>query len=82
MPRVRFANSAMTSRQMRRMGERELKREQRQKQIDAFWAMSPEERAQRIADEEAFKRIQRNGITVDDLYQAEQDAYAKGIREG
>ena len=82
MGKVKFGRNTMTSRQMRRIGERELTRERRQKQIDAFWAMSPEERAQRIADQEAFQRIQRNGITIEDMHKAEEEAYVKGIKAG
>ena len=82
MGKVKFGRNTLSSRQLRRMGEREQKREQRQRQIDAFWALPPEERARRIADEEAFQRIQRNGITIEDMYKAEEEAYAKGIEAG
>ena len=82
MSKVKFKRNTLTTREMRRMGERERAREQRQKDLDAFWAMSPEERARHMADEEAFQRIQRNGITVEDLAKAEEDAYAAGIAAG
>lgn len=72
----------MTSRELRRMAERTAQRDERQKALDAFWALSPDERARRIADNEAFRRISQNGITLDDLYNAEKEAYAAGVKEG
>lgn len=82
MSKVKFKRNTLSAREMRRMGERERTREQRQQAIDAFWALPPEERAKRMADEEAFRRIQRNGITVEDLAQAEDEAYVKGVAAG
>lgn len=82
MGKVRFARNTKSTREIRRIGERERTREQRQQAIDAFWKLSPEERQQRIADSKAFERIQRNGITVEDMYRAENEAYAKGISAG
>lgn len=82
MGKVRFARQTKSTREIRRMGQREQTREQRLKAIDAFWKLSPEERQQRIADNAAFERIQRNGITVEDMYNAENAAYAKGIAAG
>lgn len=82
MGKVKFGRNTLSAREMRRMGEREQKREQRQKQMDAFWKLTPEERAQRIKDVEAFQRIQKNGITLEDLRNAEiqgqQDGYLAG----
>lgn len=82
MPKVKFRRSTLTSREMRRMGEREREREQRQRAIDAFWALTPEERAQRMADNEAFQRINRNGITIEDMHRVENEAFLKGIEAG
>lgn len=82
MGRVKFGRNTMTSRQIRRMGEREAEREKRKAAIDAFWKLTPEERQQRMADQEAVARIQRNGITIEDLYRGENEAYAKGIKAG
>ena len=82
MKKVKFARNTKSSREIRRMGERERTREQRKQAIDAFWALTPEERQQRIADHEAFQRIQKNGITIEDLRNAEkqgqQDGYVAG----
>ena len=82
MGKVKFARQTKSTREIRRLGQREQTREQRQKAIDAFWKLSPEERQQRIADNAAFQRIQKNGITVEDMYRAENEAYAKGIAAG
>ena len=82
MKRVKFKSNAKSSRELRRIAEREQGREQRQKAIDAFWKLSPEERAQRIADNEAFQRISKNGITIEDMHKAEEDAYSKGVKDG
>ena len=83
MSRVKFRQTRVVSgREARRMGEREQKREERQRQIDAFWALSPQERARRMADNEAFQRIQQNGITLEDLKKAEDDGRRTGLELG
>ena len=82
MKRVKFKSNAKSSRELRRIAEREQGREKRQQAIDAFWKLSPEERAQRIADNEAFQRISKNGITIEDMHKAETDAYSKGVQDG
>ena len=82
MRRVKFKSNAKSSREIRRMAEREQTREKRQQAIDAFWKLSPEERAQRMADNEAFQRISKNGITIEDMHKAEEDAYSKGVKDG
>ena len=45
MSKVKFQRATKSSRELRRMAQREQTREQRQKAIDAFWKLSPEERA-------------------------------------
>lgn len=82
MAKVKFQRNTKSSREIRRMAEREQGREQRKQAIDAFWKLSPEERAQRIADNEAFQRIAKNGITIEDMHKAEEDAYSKGVKDG
>jgi hypothetical protein len=72
----------LSGREARRYGEREQKREERQRQIDAFWALSPEERERRMRDNEAFQRINRNGITIEDLKRVEEDGYRRGMNVG
>lgn len=71
-----------TSRELRRMGQRELEKEQRHAQVQAFWNLSPEERQKRMADNETFQRISRNGITLEDMHKAETEAYNNGIVAG
>ena len=80
--KVKFKRNAQTSRELRRVAEREAGRAARQKSIDAFWALSPEERAQRMADNAAFQRINRNGITLEDLRNAENQGRTDGYRIG
>ena len=82
MSGVRFRRNTQTSREMRRAAERERGRQERQKAIDAFWALTPEERAQRMADSEAFQRINKNGITLEDLKNAEDQGRSDGFRAG
>ena len=84
MSKVHFRQQTrvVSGREARRIGEREQAKEARQKQIDAFWALSPEERKRRMADIEAFQRINRNGITVEDMKRAEERAYADGVNVG
>ena len=82
MGKVRFAQRTMTAREMRRMGEREQAKQERQRRLDAFWALSPEERAQRMRDNEAFQRISKNGITIEDLKNAEEQARKDGFMDG
>lgn len=72
----------ISGREARRIGEREQAREERQRRLDAFWALSPEERAQRMRDNEAFQRISKNGITIEDLKNAEDQARKDGFMEG
>lgn len=84
MSKLKFRQQTrvLSGREARRYGEREQKREERQRQIDAFWALPPEVRAQRMADNEAFQRIQKNGITLEDLKTAEDQGYARGVQVG
>ena len=82
MSKVKFQRNTKSSRELRRIAEREQGREQRQKAIDAFWKLSPEQRAQRMRDNEAFERISRNGITIEDLKRCEDEAYLKGVKDG
>lgn len=82
MSKTKFRRTTKTSRELRRIAEREQGREQRQKAIDAFWALAPEERQKRMADNEAFQRISRNGITIEDMHKAEEAAYMQGVNVG
>ena len=82
MSKVKFRRNTQTSREMRRLAEREAGRQARQKSIEAFWALTPEERAQRMADNEAFQRINKNGITIEDLKKAEDQGRTDGYKVG
>lgn len=82
MSKTKFRRNTLSAREMRRMGEREREKEKRQQAIDAFWRMTPEQRAQRMRDNEAFERISRNGITIEDLKRCEDEAYMKGVKDG
>lgn len=72
----------ISGREARRIGERERRREQRQEDIARFWALTPEERAQRMRDQEDFRRISKNGITLEDVKKAEDEAYQRGLNAG
>ena len=71
-----------SGREARRYGAREREREQRRADAERFWQLTPEERAQRMADNEAFQRIQKNGITLEDVKRAEERSYAQGMQAG
>lgn len=79
--KTRFGRNTQTTREMRRLGEREKQREQRKAAIDAFWAMTPEERQKRLETNEAVQRIQRNGITIEDLDRAGKEGYRDGAQQ-
>ena len=82
MAKVKFRNNALSARERRRIGAREQAKAQRREALDAFNALSPEERAQRIAEDATLQRIQRNGITVDDLERTYKTGYDEGFRLG
>ena len=82
MGKVKFRQNTMTAREMRRMAERDNRHTERMEQVNAFWALSPEERARRMADNEAFQRINRNGITLEDLKMAEEQGRKDGVAMG
>ena len=79
---MNFGRNTLTSRQIRRMNEREEKREQNKQAVEAFWKLSPEERQRRINDDNTMSRLQRNGITVDDLDRAGQEGFRDGAKVG
>lgn len=72
----------MTAREMRRIGQRERNKEERRKQAQAFWAMSPEERAQQVELSRRLEAMQKNGITVDDVRRAEREGQQDGYKHG
>lgn len=72
----------LSGREARRYGERERKREQRQADVDKFWSLPPERRAQIIQDNERLKNIEKNGITLEELKRAEDEGYQRGVQVG
>lgn len=84
MGKVKFRQKTrvLSGREARRYGERERDREQRLADVERFWQLPPEVRAQRMADNAAFQRIQKNGITLEDVKRAEEKSYAQGVQAG
>jgi len=75
-------NNVRSSRELRRIAEREEKKQRNQRAMQAFWNLSPAERQQRIQDDKMLSNIQRNGITIEDLDKAAQDGYRDGNKIG
>ena len=84
MGKVKFRQKTrvLSGREARRYGEREREREQRKADAERFWQLPPEERARRLADSELAQRIQKNGITLEDVKRAEDKSYAMGMQAG
>ena len=82
MSKTKFGRTTKTTRELRRIAERDQKRQQRQHAVDAFWALSPEERKRRMDDDVAFQRINRNGITLEDLKMVEEQGRKDGYDLG
>lgn len=77
----KFRN-APTSRELRRMNEHESKKQQREQDVNRWLALSPEQRKAIVAENESLKRLERNGITIEQVMEMETDAYNKGVRDG
>ena len=71
-----------TSRELRRMNERENKKQQREQEVNRWLALSPEQRKAIVAEDEQLRRLERNGITIEQVMEMETDAYNKGVRDG
>lgn len=82
MSKIKFARQTKSTRELRRMGQREKDREKRMEDVRRFWELPPEVRAQRMADNAEFARIQKNGITLEDMKKAEDKAYRDGVDAG
>jgi hypothetical protein len=80
--KFRQRTRVLSGREARRYGEREREREQRKADAERFWQLPPEERARRLADSELAQRIQKNGITLEDVKRAEDKSYAQGMQAG
>lgn len=72
----------LSAREIRRMNAREQAKVDKRDALNAFWALPEAERQRRIADNEQLTRIQRNGITIDDLDRAGRQAYQDGAKMG
>ena len=81
MSRSRFRGNVPSSREIRRMNQREAERQRKQQDIAAFYALPAEERARRIAANEQLASIERNGITINDLDRVAQEGYQDGAKQ-
>lgn len=72
----------LSAREIRRMNAREQAKIDKKDALNAFWALPEAERQRRIADNEQLTRIQRNGITIDDLDRAGRQGYQDGAKVG
>lgn len=77
-----MSRKQMSSREIRRMMERQERKEQSQQRINAFWALPEEERAAMLERSATAKRIQQNGITIKDLHDEHDKGYREGYRNG
>ena len=73
---------APTSRELRRMNEREAKKQEREQEVNRWLALSPEQGKAIVAENKALSNLERNGITVEDVMRMESDAYKKGVDAG
>ena len=69
----------MSSRDIRRMMERETQRQQRKDAVAAYWNLPEEERRRRAAQSQYITNMERNGITVEDVNRAANEGYQQGI---
>lgn len=72
----------LSGRALRRYNERQDAAEQREAKVRAWMQLTPEER-RKFADDSAYmQKIERNGITAEDVMKAEMDAYKEGVLAG
>lgn len=76
----------MTGREARRYNERVEAAEQRlaekEARIARLNAMTPQERRRVMEENQRIKEIERNGITLEHMMQAEKTAYERGVEAG
>ena len=82
MNRITGQRSFSSSREARRYAERENKKKQREQDVNRWLSLSPEQRRAIIDEDAALKRIERNGITIEEVMHMEEEAYAKGVEAG
>lgn len=76
----------LTGREARRYNERVEAAEQRlaekEARIARLNAMAPQERRRVMEENQRIKEIERNGITLEHMMQAEKTAYERGVEAG
>lgn len=68
-----------SSRELRRANEREERRQKNRDALTAYWNLPEEERRRRVQNNEYIQRMERNGITIEDVNRAAQEGYQQGI---
>ena len=69
-----------SSRELRRANEREQKRQANKDAMTAYWNLPEEERRRRVQNNEYIQRMERNGITIEDVNRAAQEGYQDGAK--
>lgn len=69
----------MSSREIRRMNQRETQRQERKDAVAAYWNLPEEERRRRAAQSQYITSMERNGITIEDVNRAANEGYQQGI---
>lgn len=86
MSKRNSGHGVLSGRALRRYNERVEAIEQREAeriaQARAWINMTPEERRQHVAAQEYVRKVEKNGITIDDVIKAEDEAYQRGINDG
>lgn len=74
-------NRIISGREYRRMTEREDKREEKLRRMEEFMQLPAEERAKLREVNEAVQRIERNGLTIEDLKKNYQIGWDAGFKD-
>lgn len=82
MSKRKSGHGQLSGRALRRFNERQDAAEQRDAKLKAWVMMSPEERRKFAEDSAYMQRIEKNGITAEDVMKAETDAYREGVLVG
>ena len=84
MSRSKFGQSSrvLSGRDARRYAQREQKKEQRKQELARWNAMTPEQRRAIVKENETLSRLERNGITIEDMTRLERDSYDEGLHRG
>ena len=69
----------LSSREIRRMNQRESQRQERKDAVEAYWRL-PETERRKIAETSRYiTSMERNGITIEDVNRAANEGYQQGI---